>query len=182
MLFSQPDVASYINQNFEPVWKSLRPVPKVSIDFGNGKVIKRTLHGNIATYVCTADGAVIDVLPGLYDKKAYIAELDKLAFIAAQLPFDAPGRANALAAYHDAARGANYAESSNAITHDTNFNESVRRDLIHERLSAIRNARFRDINPWLYREVLHADLADPYLGLGPTLFASYPFKDSTAAQ
>jgi hypothetical protein len=27
----------------------------------------------------------------------------------------------------------------------------------------------------LYKEVLHADLDDPYLGLGPTLFAGYPF-------
>jgi hypothetical protein len=27
----------------------------------------------------------------------------------------------------------------------------------------------------LYKDVLHADLDDPYLGLGPTLFANYAF-------
>ena len=31
------------------------------------------------------------------------------------------------------------------------------------------------LTKWLYKEVLHADLDDPYLGLGPALFASYPF-------
>ena len=31
------------------------------------------------------------------------------------------------------------------------------------------------ITKWLYREVLHADLDDPYLGLGDLLFANYPF-------
>ena len=28
---------------------------------------------------------------------------------------------------------------------------------------------------WLDREVLHADLDDPYLGLGKILFDTYPF-------
>jgi hypothetical protein len=27
----------------------------------------------------------------------------------------------------------------------------------------------------LYRDVLHADLDDPYLGLGQALFGTYPF-------
>ena len=35
----------------------------------------RTLHGNIATYVCTADGQVLDILPGIYAADAYQAKL-----------------------------------------------------------------------------------------------------------
>ena len=31
------------------------------------------------------------------------------------------------------------------------------------------------LTKWLYKEVLHADLDDPYLGLGNVLFANYPF-------
>jgi hypothetical protein len=30
---------------------------------------------------------------------------------------------------------------------------------------------------WLYKEVLHLDLDDPYLGLQTTLFDGYPFDD-----
>ena len=65
MLFSSNEVADYINAEFEPVWESVRPVPIVTIDFGNGHTVRRTLHGNIATYICGSDGSVYDVLPGI---------------------------------------------------------------------------------------------------------------------
>src|SRR5262249_4206210 len=32
----------------------------------------------------------------------------------------------------------------------------------------------------MYKEILHADLDDPYLGLGETLFAHYPFAKEDA--
>jgi hypothetical protein len=32
----------------------------------------------------------------------------------------------------------------------------------------------------IYRDVLHADLDDPYLGLGEALFANYPFAQEDA--
>ena len=78
MLFSNEVVAQYINENFEPTWESVRPVPQVTIDFGNGKVIRRTLHGNVATYACAADGRVLDVLPGIYEPRTYVARLKEL--------------------------------------------------------------------------------------------------------
>jgi hypothetical protein len=78
VLFSDDQVAKVINEQFEPVWQSLRPVPRVTIDFGNGAVVKRTLHGNVATYVCSADGKVLDILPGIYEPKTYTRELSKL--------------------------------------------------------------------------------------------------------
>lgn len=73
MLFSQPDVAAFLNQNFECVWESLRPVPKVHVDFGGGTTLERTLLGNIATWYCHADGRIVDVLPGLCDAAEYLA-------------------------------------------------------------------------------------------------------------
>ncbi len=66
MLFSNDEIADFINTTFEPTWQSVRPVPLVRIDFGNGHVVTRTLHGNIATFVCNADGHVLDILPGIY--------------------------------------------------------------------------------------------------------------------
>ena len=85
MLFSSSEVAQYINATFEPVWESVRPAPLVTIDFGNGNVVKRTLQGNIATYVCGSDGTVLDVLPGIYAPDVYRTQLQALAALAASL-------------------------------------------------------------------------------------------------
>ena len=81
MLFSSDSVASYINSCFEPVWESVRPVPIVTIDFGNGEKITRTLHGNIATYLCNAQGTVYDILPGIYEPIEYLNQLNQFALL-----------------------------------------------------------------------------------------------------
>src|SRR5436190_1613876 len=80
-LFSRDDVAAFVNERFEPVWISVRPVPIVRIDFGNGRVLTRTLHGNILTSVCNADGYLLDALPGIYEPAEYLHQLDQLALL-----------------------------------------------------------------------------------------------------
>ena len=74
MLFSQDKVAAFINQYYEPAWEMVRPVPMVHIDFGNCTALTRTLHGNILTSVCNADGMVLDALPGIYLEKTYLTD------------------------------------------------------------------------------------------------------------
>jgi hypothetical protein len=81
VLFSSDTVANTINAVFEPVWESVRPVPIVTIDFGNGTTITRTLHGNIATYLCDARGTVYDVLPGIYEPNEYLKQLNQFAML-----------------------------------------------------------------------------------------------------
>ena len=66
------------------------------------------------------------------------------------------------------------------LAEDTQVNETARRLQIHEILAACGTVQPQDVTRRLYKEVLHADLEDPYLGLGPTLFASYPFKAEDA--
>jgi hypothetical protein len=78
VLFSSREVADYINANYEPAWESVRAAPMVTIDFGNGHVVKRTLQGNVATYVCGPDGTVFDVLPGIYAPDIYRKQLESL--------------------------------------------------------------------------------------------------------
>jgi hypothetical protein len=75
-LFSSSEVANRVNEQFEPAWDSVRPAPLVTIDFGNGHTVRRTLQGNIATYVCGPDGAVYDVLPGIYTPAIYCRQLE----------------------------------------------------------------------------------------------------------
>jgi hypothetical protein len=81
VLFSSETVANTINHAFEPVWESVRPVPLVTIDFGNGHTITRTLHGNIATYLCNAQGTVFDILPGIYEPTEYLNQLSQFALL-----------------------------------------------------------------------------------------------------
>jgi hypothetical protein len=236
VLFSNKQIADYINQNFEPVWQSVRPVPIVHIDFGNGKVLTRTLHGNIATYLCNDSGQVLDILPGIYQPVTYLDRLhqfkmlaryagkaatpDQLAYslvsyhetIAKQLAqkvepsrfielrdiskasveggvkimLTSPGMTAAKAEReaHSAAIPDLHSNSElanwKALIEDTRLNETDRRGQIHTMLAARKLTSPGAVTKWLYKEVLHADLDDPYLGLGPTLFASYPFKDDLA--
>lgn len=58
----------------------------------------------------------------------------------------------------------------NALVEDTKANETARRTAIHEKLSTSHPVTPDGIVKWLYREVLHSDLDDPYLGLGKLPF------------
>jgi hypothetical protein len=227
-LFSNAAVARFINANFEPVWESVRPVPIVRIDFGDGNVITRTLHGNIASYVCFADGQLVDVLPGIYNAAGYQAALTRIRNVHQNLSeASVADRTQVLGEYHQgvadnlkkgqetvhlletmlrleaitkrkverplesvvAAKRVGEALSAaqanpvaaedvaswQALEEDTRVNEKARRQVIHEKLAEAGAVQPAAISKWLYKEVLHADLDDPYLGLGPALFASYPF-------
>lgn len=81
-MFSDTETAEFINRNFEPVWVSVRKVPKFTLDFGNGKVIHRTIYGNTATVISTAGGDVLDVLPGLYNPTTYRKSLEQTVLLA----------------------------------------------------------------------------------------------------
>ena len=228
-------MADFINRGFEPAWQMVRPVPLVSIDFGNGTVLTRTLHGNIATYVCAADGQVLDVLPGIYAPTIYINRLEQLRLLAGYADLKGKqARQARLEQYHKVqaeALGKNQppailvqrsylgkmviedpiklvlrpGESGShgvarhtddpqwkedlrldsaedlanwkALTADSKINETVSRLQVHEMLAKAGVTQPKGLTKWLYREVLHADLDDPYLGLGGVLFANYPFKD-----
>ena len=102
MLFSNDQIAAFVNVNFEPAWVSLRSVPIVRIDFGNGKVLTRTLHGNIATSVCTSDGAVLDVLPGVYEPKTYASQLQQFVLLHRWFGQDRKNNLSKLRQYHAA--------------------------------------------------------------------------------
>src|SRR5207249_752452 len=66
------------------------------------------------------------------------------------------------------------------LSEDTKANESVRRRQVSELLAASGKAAREQITKKVYKDILLADLDDPYLGLGKTLFANYPFKDEDA--
>lgn len=79
VLYADPQVASVMRDRFVLHWSSEREVPVITIDFGDGRILRRTVTGNSAHYVLDADGAVIDAIPGLYSPAAFIAALQRAA-------------------------------------------------------------------------------------------------------
>ena len=86
MLLSDVETARYLDENFILAWNSVRPAPKVKIDFGNGRVLERTLKGNTVFYVCNREGRVVDALPGVYLPQDFRAELAESLELLAQEP------------------------------------------------------------------------------------------------
>ncbi len=85
MLFANGAVALYINANYECAWESLRPVPKVHIDFGNGHTLDRTLNGNIAFWFVSPKGEAFDLVPGLVDAPTFLSRCREATALGAQL-------------------------------------------------------------------------------------------------
>ena len=71
--------------SFVLYWSSERPVPRVTIDYGDGRKLERTTTGNSAHYVLDDDGNVLDVLPGLYAPAAFRRELEGSLALAARV-------------------------------------------------------------------------------------------------
>jgi hypothetical protein len=82
VLFADPKVRAFVAANFVPAWESVRAVPTVTIDFGGGRTLKRTVNGNVATYICAPDGRVVDILPGLSTPEAFLQDLRSARFLA----------------------------------------------------------------------------------------------------
>ncbi len=78
ILYSDRAIAAYMKANFVLEWESVRPVPKVTIDFGDGRVMHRTITGNSIHYLLDEEGAPIDALPGLYAPAAFLAQLKEM--------------------------------------------------------------------------------------------------------
>lgn len=75
MLLFDKDLSAQLQKRYVLSWESVRPVPKATIDFGEGRVLTRTLKGNCVFYLCAPDGTVQDILPGVYTPEDFLAEL-----------------------------------------------------------------------------------------------------------
>jgi hypothetical protein len=71
-LYANREVSQALRDRFILHWKSVRPVPKVTIDMGDGRVICRTVTGNSIHYVLDEEGRTVDALPGLYGPRALL--------------------------------------------------------------------------------------------------------------
>jgi len=81
LLYSNTEISNYLRQNYILHWKSVRPAPRITIDFGDGRKIERTITGNSIHYIIDDDGRVIEALPGLYSPKAFMIYLKQAKLV-----------------------------------------------------------------------------------------------------
>jgi len=72
ILYSNAAISQILHERFVLHWKSVRPAPHVTIDFGDGRKLERTLTGNSIHYILDTEGHPIEALPGLYGPDAFL--------------------------------------------------------------------------------------------------------------
>ncbi len=72
LLYADPAISAELRDNWVVAWTSERPVPKLTVDFGDGRVWQTTVTGNSIHYVLNSYGDVLDALPGLYSPDAFL--------------------------------------------------------------------------------------------------------------
>ena len=77
-LYANRTVSDLLRRGYVLHWKSVRPVPVLTIDMGDGRRIKRTITGNSIHYILDAEGRVVDALPGNYGPAAFLAALNRM--------------------------------------------------------------------------------------------------------
>lgn len=75
ILYSNAEVSKVLRENFILHWQSERPAPRVTIDFGDGRKLERTVTGNSIHYVLDIDGRTLDAFPGVYGPQAFVRKL-----------------------------------------------------------------------------------------------------------
>ena len=75
VLYSNAEISSVLRDRFVLHWQTERPVPVITIDFGDGRKLERTITGNSIHYVLDSSGQLIEALPGLYGPKAFVRKL-----------------------------------------------------------------------------------------------------------
>jgi hypothetical protein len=84
VLYGNRELANWLKSNFVLHWKSTRPVPKITIDFGDGRVLERTITGNAFHYVLDSRGRFADAIPGLMGAEPFKAGVNKARLFAAR--------------------------------------------------------------------------------------------------
>lgn len=108
VLYPNAEVSAVLRDRFVLHWESVRPVPTVTIDFGDGRKLERTLTGNSIHYVLDSQARPIDALPGLYGPQAFLRGLTKAETLFKSLARNTDQQRNFLLAQY-------YVEQNNKI-------------------------------------------------------------------
>ena len=77
-LYPNAAISQTLRDRFILHWSSERPVPKLTLDFGDGRKLERTVTGNSIHYVLDSNGNPIEAIPGLYTPQAFLEQLNQI--------------------------------------------------------------------------------------------------------
>jgi len=101
VLYANPQTSQFLRDTYVLHWSTERPVPQLTVDYGDGRVVRRTITGNSVHYVLDAHGRIIDALPGLYGPAAFEKGLrESLALAKKSAELSDEESAKAVAKYH----------------------------------------------------------------------------------
>jgi hypothetical protein len=183
-LYPDPQINQALRRDFVLHWQSVRAVPRVTIDFGDGRRIERTLTGNSVHLVLDSHGRPVDALPGLLARGVFLEQLAQARMFAradrrelaglhrriAPPPLP-PARVSRAVAASRIATTKHVLEGpllrAVAIDHDadTQHNLALHRT-IHEAFAAGTEwAGIDGFVEWIYADLFEMPLGDPALGL-----------------
>lgn len=100
-LYANREVSRALSERYVLHWSSERPVPVARIDFGDGRVLERTIAGNSAHHVLDSRGRPVDVLPGLVGPRQFLDQLARAYPVARRsAALAGPARAALIAGFH----------------------------------------------------------------------------------
>ena len=70
-LYPNTAISKLMREHYVLHWSSERAVPVLTVDFGDGRVMKRTVTGNSIHYLMSANGKVVDALPGMVSPQTF---------------------------------------------------------------------------------------------------------------
>jgi hypothetical protein len=187
MLYPHATLNTALRDRFVLHWQTVRPVPIVTIDFGNGKRVTRPLTGNSLHLVLDPAGRPVDALPGLVSPEVFATQLvqahrfalaDRAQLAAAHgkalaqpvAPPPLPDRATAASMVamtkHVVEAPILRAIAPPSLAHDTRTNLALHAR-IHDAFARGRGvqATSAELVAWIYRDLFLMPPEDPALGL-----------------
>lgn len=165
-LYCDRAINSILRERFVLHWQSVRPVPRVTIEFGGGRTITKTLTGNSVHLILDREGRPRDALPGLFAPQVFTALLTGNSPPSPANPPLASRalRASALAATkHRVEQPVLRAVGPLEVDAETATNLALH-DRVRDYL-ATHHPSADELTAWIYRELFLMPPEDPALGL-----------------
>ncbi len=171
LLYPHPPINRVLRERFVLHWQSVRPVPRVTIDFGDGRRLVRTLTGNSVHLVLDGSGRPIDALPGLFAREVFVELLSGRRPSWPRQPVPRAVEASLLAPTKHVVEAPVLRNVMSDLDADTRTNLELQ-----ARVRAALAARpwtADELTDWIYRELFLMPPEDPALGLDvPDPFAA----------
>ncbi|MBY0586211.1 hypothetical protein K2X85_03490 [bacterium] len=82
LLYPDPKINQLLRDSAVLHWQSVRPVPRITIDFGDGRRLEQTVTGNSVHYVMDEHGRLVDAIPGLYAPDEFYQVMREALYLA----------------------------------------------------------------------------------------------------